>query len=74
MLDRLSPPGVSTHVYANRTVVGANTALHTARRVWNDLSGCQNRMPAGFLPKQTKKAHNRIVVLFLEKLWVILKL
>jgi len=62
MFDRFATPGMCANIYANGTVESTNSALHTARCVWNNLSCRKNRMPTGLSLKQTKNAHNTSVV------------
>lgn len=47
MVDRFTPPGMSTNIDADGTVIVANAALHAAVWVWHDHSRRGSGMAAG---------------------------
>jgi hypothetical protein len=66
--NRFATPGMGAHINAYGAIVGTNSTLHTARRVRDHLSRCEDRMFACITFEESKNAHTIPVADTAEKL------
>lgn len=68
MPDRLAAPGMGAYVDPNRTIVGTDAALHTTRRVRDDLSRRQDGVLVRISLENARKTHIKVVAKWEKKL------
>jgi hypothetical protein len=62
VVDRLSQPGVPTHIYTDRTVKRTDSTLDAAYLLWYDVPGSQYFVALKFVTQRQMNTHSWIIL------------